>query len=102
MSIMSTRAPAAGPAARGDALLIFEWLAEPPKGRASSASAGSAEGGCVALLQASTCAARPVGAAPRICGYSIYKGMFLLFSKPPCYALDSPVSGRLLRYIAEG
>ena len=43
----------------GDVLPICEWVAEAPKGRASSASAGSAEGGCVALLQASTCAARP-------------------------------------------
>ena len=39
-------------AARGDALLIFEWLAEPPKGRASSASAGFGGGGGAATWRA--------------------------------------------------
>ena len=42
---MTTRAPTTGPAARGDVLPIFDWVAEAPKGRASSASAGFGGGG---------------------------------------------------------
>ena len=67
-SIMSTRAPATGPVARGEELpVFFEWVAEAQRARIISISGvrperargGSAGGGCVALLQASICAARP-------------------------------------------
>ena len=51
-SIMSTRAPATGPAARGDVLPIIGVVAEAPKGRASSASAGFGGGGVRATWRA--------------------------------------------------
>ena len=43
--------------ARGDVLPIFEWVA-PAKGAHHQHQRGSADGGCAALLPASTCAAR--------------------------------------------
>ena len=54
--------PATGLAARSNVLPIFEWLRKPAKGTHHQHQRGSAEG-CVALLRASTCAFRPMGAA---------------------------------------
>ena len=65
-SIMSTRAPATGPAARGYVLPIFEWVAEAPTKRAPSASAGLGGRGVSGLAPGFYLRCPPVGAAPRI------------------------------------
>ena len=67
----------------------IEWVAEAPKGRHHQHQRGSAEGTCVALLQASTCAAR-LGAAPRIIRISTLSRILIGVMLPKINYLLSP------------